>query len=176
MKVYATILSFIALSGSAWAQNAPGFCQSYAANAAGMSDRAIKRNPACLDYSKGVHGNFKMHYDWCMRTATPSVHGAEANIRRLVTQCTGNAQPARPQQAAPRPCNGLAGSYNRGASIITVTGGNRVRATVGPTRPAGTGSCQGSGLTVNFSDDRVVSGTFNGRTIVWSNRTTWTKD
>jgi hypothetical protein len=96
-RLSAAFLITVALSGTALAQGAPGdarFCQSYAANVSGMGGLAIKKNPACLDYSKGVHGDFKMHYDWCMRTPASSVQGAEANIRRLVSACTGNARPA----------------------------------------------------------------------------------
>ena len=99
MKAVTTTLFLIgvALSGSAaWAQTGPDkarFCQTYAANVAGMGNLAIKRNPACLDYSKGVHGDFSMHYDWCMKMPPSSVQGAEANIRRLVSACTGRQQP-----------------------------------------------------------------------------------
>lgn len=96
-KSAAASLITVALSCSAaLAQSPPDrvrFCRSYAANASGMGSLAIKRNPACLDYSKGVHGNFQMHYDWCMKTPVSSVQGAEANIRRLVSACAGTAPP-----------------------------------------------------------------------------------
>ncbi len=211
----AGFLLAVALSGSALAQGDARFCGSYAANASGMGDAAVKKNPACLDYSRGVHGNYQSHFDWCMKNPRSSVHGAEANIRRLVSACTGNAaRPAtaaapsgRPPQsnanagASQRPawldaqmkaapalgtpsptpaqflaCNGLAGRFNRGASTITVSNGDRVHVTVGPKRPAGTGSCKGDKLTVNFPDDRTIAGTYGNRLLLWDNGTTWTKD
>jgi hypothetical protein len=103
-RLFAVFVITAALSGSALAQGSPGdarFCQSYAANVSGIGRLAIKKNPACLDYSKGVHGDYTMHYDWCMKTPASSVQGAEANIRRLVSACTGNAAPAPRQPAAP---------------------------------------------------------------------------
>jgi hypothetical protein len=102
---------------------------------------------------------------------------------RLVRSASNAPPPGLPPAAGPGPrpgpnlaCNGLAGSYNRSASIITVGPGNSVTATVGPNRPPGRGTCDGSILRINFSDDRVVSGVFDGRTISWDNRTTWTRD
>ena len=96
-------LAAMALVSPALAQGSRDFCGRYAANMAGVGQGAIARNPACLDYNRGVHGNYQMHFDWCMRSSPDTVQGAEGNIRRIVTQCTGNAQPPRPQQAAPRP-------------------------------------------------------------------------
>lgn len=105
-KLCAAFLITLAMPGFALAQSSPGdarFCQSYAANVSGMGGLAIKKNPACLDYSKGVHGDFKMHYDWCMNNPASSVQGAEANIRRLVSACTGNA--SRPAPGIGKPQN-----------------------------------------------------------------------
>lgn len=95
------------------------------------------------------------------------------NIQNIDGRLVRTAATAAPPPPA---CNGLAGRYNRGASTVTVANDNRVRVTVGPNRPAGTGSCNGNRLTINFPDDRAISGIFTGRTIVWDNRTTWTKD
>jgi len=98
MRFSAALLVAAAFSGPAFAQGDTRFCGQYAANMAGVGDLAVKKNPACLDYSKGVHGNYQSHFDWCMKTPPASVQGAEANIRRLVSQCTGNANaiPAQP--------------------------------------------------------------------------------
>lgn len=102
-RLSAALLITVALSGSAWAQQGDArFCGSYAANMSGMGDLAVKKNPACLDYGKGVHGNYQSHFDWCMRTPVPSVQGAETNIRRLIAQCTGNGpQAGSPQNPPP---------------------------------------------------------------------------
>ncbi|MFT4099126.1 MAG: hypothetical protein QM651_18545 [Rhodoblastus sp.] len=87
--------------GPAMAQGDTRFCSTYGANMAGVVDLALKKNPACLDYAKGVHSNYQMHFDWCMKQPQASVQGAEANIRRLVTQCAGNgAQPSRAANSA----------------------------------------------------------------------------
>jgi hypothetical protein len=185
-KILAVTSMAVALAAASpvLAQGNAQFCGNYALNVTGVVDLALKRNPACLDYTRGVHAVYNNHYEWCMRQPAATVQGAEANIRRLVAQCTGNA-PTRPAQSASQPsaktapaaaCTGLAGRYNGGASTITVSPGNAIRVTVGPNRPAGTGTCSGNRLSVNFPDDRLITGIFNGRTINWDNRTTWTRD
>jgi hypothetical protein len=96
------MLMTFALTGAVTAQGRPGgasFCRQYAEIMSGIAKEAIQKNPACLDYSKGVHDVVKMHYDWCMRTPRRSVEGAEDNIRRLVSACTGNARGPRPRPA-----------------------------------------------------------------------------
>lgn len=98
-KAGIALVILIGATSAAVAQGNTSMCQGYAANAAGMADLAIKKNPACLDYSKGVHGNFQMHFDWCMKNPAPSVQGAEDNIRRLVTACTQNAAAPAPMPA-----------------------------------------------------------------------------
>lgn len=134
-------------------------------------------------YSRGcariplMHANREGHFQWCLARNEGQVRAdrdakAAALQSCLVSGGPIGRQPSRPVAA----CNGLAGRYNGAASTITVAPGDRVRVTVGPNRPAGTGSCRGSRLTINFPDDRVISGIFDGRTIAWDNRTTWTKD
>lgn len=87
----AALLIAATLPGPALAQGDPGFCKSYANTVSDMADAAIKKNPACLDYSKGVHHIVNMHYEWCMKEPRASVQGAETNIQRLITQCAGPA-------------------------------------------------------------------------------------
>ena len=99
----AALILVLASSGAAVAQGDARFCGSYAANMAGVGDMAVKRNPACLDYAKGVHGNYQSHFDWCMKTPAASVQGAETNIRRLVSLCTGNAPAPAPSRANAAP-------------------------------------------------------------------------
>ncbi len=67
------------------------FCKQYASTTAGVVADALRRSPSCLDYRRGVHSNYGMHFDWCMRTPRTEVQGAADNIRRLVAQCTGPA-------------------------------------------------------------------------------------
>lgn len=182
----AAILIGLALTGTAAAQGAPGgarFCRQYAEIMSDIAAEAIGKNPACLNPSKGVHSVVQSHYDWCMRTPRQTVEGASDNIRRLSALCSGGRPPQpvagiRPAPAMPQPaspCARIAGIYNGGTASITTEPGNRVRVMVGPNRPNGTGTCQGDRLSVNFPDDRIITGIFNGRTISWDNRTTWTK-
>lgn len=64
------------------------FCRAYAASAATAAEDAIRRNPSCQDFSKGVHGVVAMHVDWCSRTPRSEVEGASIHIRRLASRCT----------------------------------------------------------------------------------------
>ncbi len=122
----ASFLFAAVLCGSALAQGDARFCGSYAANASGMGGLAVKQNPACLDYGRGVHGNYQSHFDWCMKNSPSAVQGAEGNIRRLVSQCTGNA-PKPAAAAAPAP------SAAPKQTIITSgpTWGNTMKAAAG---------------------------------------------
>lgn len=76
---------------------------------------------------------------------------------------------------APLPCNGISGLYNDGSTINVAKDGRSVQVMVNPRRPLAFGTCRGNRITVNFRDDRVISGVFDGRTIFWDNRTTWVK-
>ena len=51
------------------------FCQQYAAAAATAAKDAIAINPACQDFSKGVHAVTKAHVDWCLKTDRTEVEG-----------------------------------------------------------------------------------------------------
>ncbi|MGF3025642.1 hypothetical protein ACQVP2_22795 [Methylobacterium aquaticum] len=133
-------------------------------------------------YSRGcariplMHANREGHFRWCLARNEAQVRADRDAKAAALQSCLVSGgpagRPARPVAA----CNGLAGRYNGGASTITVASGDRIRVTVGPNRPVGVGSCRGSRLTVDFPDDRVISGFFDGRTIAWDNRTTWTKN
>lgn len=74
------------------------------------------------------------------------------------------------------PCNGLSGYYGNVTSIIVGEDGETVNVTMTADRAPAYGTCSGSNLTVNFADvGAVVSGTFDGSTIHWSNGTSWTE-
>lgn len=77
------------------------FCETYAATTARLVGDALKRKSSCLDYGRGVHSDYRMHYDWCMRTPATEVEGAAAHIRDLVNRCVaaGGAQD-RPKRGA----------------------------------------------------------------------------
>jgi hypothetical protein len=82
------------LAAPSLAQGAPGnaeFCRQYAAAVSTAAQDAIARNPACQDFSKGVHANRQNHLDWCSRTARDEVEGASTHIRRLASRCTHGA-------------------------------------------------------------------------------------
>jgi hypothetical protein len=101
------VFTFISLAGSALAQPAPGgarFCHQYASIIAGIAGDAIRRNPSCQDFSKGVHANYQMHYSWCMRTPRPEVEGADNHIRQLINRC------APPRRSGPPPQQGPGGA------------------------------------------------------------------
>ncbi len=90
-RIAVVVSVFAALAGPALAQSGPGgdrFCRQYASGVAGIAGDAIRRNPACLDFNKGMHSNYQMHYSWCMRTPRSVVEGAAGNIRRLASLCT----------------------------------------------------------------------------------------
>lgn len=70
---------------------AAAFCQQYAAAVSTAAKDAIAINPACQDFSKGVHAVSKAHVEWCQRTEREKVEGASAHIRRLASQCTQGA-------------------------------------------------------------------------------------
>ncbi len=86
----------LAASEPALAQGRPGdaaFCDRYAETAATAAEDAIALNPACLNYGTGVHGDRRMHVEWCGRTAEEEVRGAAVHIRRLAARCTQGALP-----------------------------------------------------------------------------------
>ncbi|PTV97701.1 hypothetical protein C8J27_101819 [Rhodobacter aestuarii] len=108
-----TTFALVALScGAAQAQDFQRtddrFCQQYASTTAAVAQEAIDQNPNCLDFSRGVHGVYQMHYDWCMQNTRDEVWGAADHIRNLAAECTTPfappmpAAPAwQPQQSAP---------------------------------------------------------------------------
>lgn len=84
-KMSAALLFAAIFVSSAMAQGDPRFCGNYAHNAASLGDAVMKKNAKCLDLSRGLHPDYKSHFDWCMRQLPSSVQGAEANIRRLAS-------------------------------------------------------------------------------------------
>lgn len=72
-------------------------------------------------------------------------------------------------------CGGLSGYYGGVTAIVVGKDGSTVNVTMDGGRPNAYGSCSGNSLKVTFPDDRSYSGTFDGKTISWSNGTTWTK-
>jgi hypothetical protein len=77
------------------AANAAGarFCEQYASTTADVVSDALKTNPECLDYSKGVHSDYTMHFNWCRQNSRDTVTGAADHIRDLVSRCTAAAAP-----------------------------------------------------------------------------------
>ena len=127
-----------------------------------------------------MHGDRQRHYQWCLARPTTAVLDDQHAKQIAFDRCTAG-RGARPQGAGLPPpqtgaCTGLSGSYNGNSGTITVMNGNRIRVTVGPRRPVAFGTCSGNRLSVNFTDDRVITGVLNGRTIAWDNRTNWTRD
>lgn len=81
-----------------------GLCQQYAGFLRPMVNKAIQMNSRCLDWDRGVHDVYQMHYDWCMNNNRDTVIGAASHVRDLVVQCTGNWFPESPLNvAAPAP-------------------------------------------------------------------------
>ncbi|MCI3133435.1 hypothetical protein [Phenylobacterium aquaticum] len=76
---------------------------------------------------------------------------------------------------AESPCNGLSGYYGNVTAIVVGQDGKTVNLTLANGRPNAYGTCSGGNLTVTFPDDRTLTGTFDGKTIRWSNNTTWSK-
>lgn len=92
-----------------------------------------------------------------------------------IAQNWGGLPPRPPVVTRPPPCNGISGLYNGGSTVNVARDGRSVQVMVNPRRPLAFGTCRGNRITVNFRDDRVISGVFDGQTIFWDNRTTWTK-
>lgn len=103
--------------------------------------------------------------------------GALCLAASSTTAQTWDGGPPRPPlvRRAPPPCSGISGLYNDGSTVNVARDGRSVQVMVSPRRPLAFGTCNGNRITVNFRDDRVISGVFDGRTIFWDNRTTWTK-
>ncbi len=108
-RLVVAVFAFTVLAGPALAQGAPGgvrFCKQYASSVASIAADAIKKNPACLNPSKGMHPVYQMHFSWCMRTPRNQVEGAADNIMRLAKQCTtGRGNPGN--RGGPRPMQGV---------------------------------------------------------------------
>ncbi|MCO5089265.1 MAG: hypothetical protein M9883_20675 [Methylobacteriaceae bacterium] len=100
MKKFGLATALVAIIACAsFAEAMPGdqpgdaaFCNNYAFTTKQYVDGVLARKPSCLDYSKGVHNNYQMHFDWCRRTARGDVEGAAQNIRRLGNICLSAGQ------------------------------------------------------------------------------------
>ncbi|APH73159.1 hypothetical protein BSQ44_18630 [Aquibium oceanicum] len=84
-----TFFGVLITSLHAFAQSDDRFCRNYASEVSGIVENALKTNQGCLDFGRGVHNVYAMHYSWCLQNSRSSVNGAEQNIKRLVRQCTG---------------------------------------------------------------------------------------
>jgi hypothetical protein len=102
-------LCCVSAASAAGAPGGPAYCQMYASTTSGTVADALKRKSSCLDYSKGVHADYKMHYDWCMRTPTAEVESAANHIRDLANRCLAAGGNAR----APVPGKGVVSLYAR---------------------------------------------------------------
>lgn len=78
------------LSAAQAASTAPGgaaFCRMYAKATAGLVNEVLKRKPACIDPSRGVHADYTNHHDWCMKNPENTVMGAAKAIRERAVAC-----------------------------------------------------------------------------------------
>lgn len=102
MKKYYAAIALMATIGCASVAGAmpndpdttPGdaaFCNRYAFSTKQFVDGILARKPSCLDYSKGVHGDYQMHFSWCRRTPRTNVEGAARAIRNYGNRCIGAA-------------------------------------------------------------------------------------
>jgi hypothetical protein len=160
--------------------HAQDFCRSYSDQMVGMDQRG--RQARCPGWTN--HSNWQNHYNWCAQQDPRRVRSALDQWRGRLDGCLasrGNVPPP-PPRAVPPPqpprnsaCNGLSGWY--GSAVVQVQGDFRtVHVDMRNGRPIAVGTCSGNRLTINFRDDRVISGVFNGRQIFWDNRTTWTRN
>lgn len=129
-----------------------------------------------------MHAGRDQHYRWCMSNQDAVVRADLSAKGSLLKTCLASrsAPPlgpgfGRPPAARPA-CAFVAGYYNGRSASIVAEGGDRIRVMVSPTRPIARGSCVGNRLIVDFTDDHVISGIFDGRVIRWDNRTNWVKN
>jgi len=77
--------------------------------------------------------------------------------------------------AAPGTCEKISGVYGPEATIIAGVDG-KLNVQVGAQRPLAYGTCTGAGkVSVTYTDDRTVTGTFDGKKVTWDNNSTWLK-
>jgi len=93
-----------------------------------------------------------------------------ASVLMLLTAKSAFAGPAHAG-----PCNDLSGYYGKRTAIVVGQDGKKVNITVASGRPNAYGTCSDKQLSVNFPDDGLVKGVFDGKTIKWSNNTVWAK-
>lgn len=84
-----SVVFAISLADPASAQTNDRYCHQYASIVSDIAADAIAKNPGCLDFSRGVHAVYDMHYSWCRDNSRQTVDGAADNIRRLTSQCAG---------------------------------------------------------------------------------------
>lgn len=127
--IYAAVAAMFTLGYASVAAAMPGdrpgdaaFCNNYAFTTKQFVDGVLARNPSCLDYGKGVHGDYQMHYSWCQRTPRESVEGAARAIRNYGNRCLAAAQGGgKVGGNAPRPAPAPAPA--QGKSFYTVVEG-----------------------------------------------------
>lgn len=144
-----------------------------------------------------MHANRDGHFAWCLARNEFQVRADRDAKAAALRNCKANARPPRggagfggpgpgfggpgpgfggPGFRGPAPCSQISGFYNGGSGSILAMKGDRIRVTVGKARPVAYGTCRGDRLVVDFTDDHVISGVFDGRVIRWDNRTSWTKN
>lgn len=84
----------------------------------------------------------------------------------------GSAQGGRP---VPGSCEGISGHYGEGKGVVLGPDRTTLHVTMPNGRPNARGVCRNGNLTVNFPDDRSITGRFVGGTIRWNNGTNWTR-
>ena len=75
----------------------------------------------------------------------------------------------------PGSCEGISGHYGEAKGIVLGPDRTTLHVTMPGGRPNARGFCRNGNITVNFPDDRSVSGRFDGATIRWNNGTSWTR-
>lgn len=135
-----------------------------------------------------MHANREGHFQWCLARNEFQVRADRDAKAAALRSCQANARGPRggngfggqgfgggPGFGGQGTCARIAGFYNGRAGTIASLGGDRIQVTVGRNRPVAYGTCRGNRLVVDFTDDHVISGVFDGRVIRWDNRTNWTK-
>lgn len=180
IAVATAFAAFVGLGAESAAAMTPQQCMQF-------TDYAMKAQAQY--YARGcapvrqMHAGRDNHYRWCMSNQDAVVRADLAAKSSLLKTCLASrpAPPPGPGFGGPRPgarppCATIAGYYNGRSASIVAEGGDRIRVIVSPTRPIALGTCNGNRLIVDFRDDHVISGLFDGRVIRWDNRTNWVKN
>lgn len=109
--------------------NAAGkpFCEKYATSTSAFVTKALKKQPGCIDYSKGVHADYNMHFNWCLQNPRKTVSGAARHIRDLANACTGSAAKPKAKKQAQ---NKQVDLSDRGCPMVAFSLPSEVPATI----------------------------------------------